>query len=122
MVVMFLTGLRNAIQAFSRRKFIKVGVPFMVLVVGGSFALKQFTSLRFEVTGITKVTPEEAAKFGVKMKPKGEVTLESVYEDVQKMDTESWENIRGPRPWEENNEYNKILEERQKQVTTKRNS
>lgn len=31
-----------------------------------------------------------------------EVTLESTYEEIQKIDIDNWENKRGPRPWEEN--------------------
>lgn len=40
--------------------------------------------------------------------------MESVYEEVEKLNVDNWENVRGPRPWEEGNEFNKILEERRK--------
>lgn len=33
-------------NALKKRKFFKFGIPFLVLVFGGSFYLKQFTSIR----------------------------------------------------------------------------
>ncbi|KAH9384966.1 hypothetical protein HPB48_026998 [Haemaphysalis longicornis] len=36
--------------------------------------------------------------------------------EVQAVDIDNWQNVRGPRPWEEGNEYNKILEESQKKT------
>lgn len=30
-----------------------------------------------------------------------EVTLETAYDDIQKLDVDNWENKRGPRPWED---------------------
>lgn len=36
-----------------------------------------------------------------KLKKKGEVTIEDVYEQVKEMDIDNWEQVRGPRPWEE---------------------
>lgn len=35
------------------------------------------------------------------MKKPEEVTLETEYAKVKDIDIESWENIRGPRPWED---------------------
>lgn len=37
------------------------------------------------------------------MKKPGEVTLETEYEKIQKLDLDNWTQVRGPRPWEENN-------------------
>lgn len=31
-----------------------------------------------------------------------DVTLEAVYDDIQNLDIDNWENKRGPRPWEGN--------------------
>lgn len=39
---------------------------------------------------------------GVNMKKPEDVTIESEFEKIKKLDIENWENIRGPRPWEEN--------------------
>lgn len=35
------------------------------------------------------------------MKPPEEVTIEAEYEKLKKIDIDNWENVRGPRPWEE---------------------
>ncbi|CAN7942015.1 unnamed protein product [Ixodes hexagonus] len=105
--------LKSLFESVYRRRFIRLGVPFMIFVIGGSFGLKHFTSLRYEFR-TTKITQEDAEKEGLKMKAPGEVTVESVYEEIQDIDIDNWQNVRGPRPWEEGNEYNKLLEQRQK--------
>lgn len=46
------------------------------------------------------VSSEEMTKYGVNMKKKGEVTLETEYDKVNQIDINNWTNIRGPRPWE----------------------
>lgn len=33
-------------QYYSRRKSFRYGAPFLIMMVGGSFALKEFTQLR----------------------------------------------------------------------------
>ncbi|KAF6208575.1 hypothetical protein GE061_017033 [Apolygus lucorum] len=71
-------------------------------MVGGSFGLKEFSLLRYQYSKRVVLTPEEAAKFGIEMKRPEEVTLESEYEKIKKLDIDNWENVRGPRPWEEN--------------------
>ncbi|EEC02003.1 hypothetical protein ISCGN_028756 [Ixodes scapularis] len=109
--------LKSLFESVYRRRFFRLGVPFMIFVVGGSFGLKHFTSLRYEFRA-TKITQEDAEKEGIKMKAPGEVTTESVYEKIQEIDIDNWQNVRGPRPWEEGNEYNKLLEERQKNKST----
>lgn len=47
------------------------------------------------------MSPEEMKKYGVNMKKREEVTLETEYDKVKSIDIEHWSNIRGPRPWEE---------------------
>lgn len=37
------------------------------------------------------------------MKKTGEVTLETEFEKVKNIDIDNWEQVRGPRPWEEAN-------------------
>lgn len=55
-----------------------------------------------------KVTPEDLAEWGITMKPSREITLESEYDKMKKMDIDNWVQVRGPRPWEENETQNKI--------------
>lgn len=35
------------------------------------------------------------------MKKPGEVSLETEFEKMQNIDIDTWEQVRGPRPWEE---------------------
>ena len=58
---------------------------------------------RYKYRGQQPITPEEAEEMGVKMKKPGEVTIEAEYEKLKNLDIDTWENKRGPRPWEENN-------------------
>lgn len=81
--------------------FAKYGAPFLILIVGGSFALKEFAQLRYTFSKQKTLTPDEAAKFGIQMKPREEVSLENVYEKTKSINISDWENKRGPRPWEE---------------------
>ncbi|XP_037575682.1 cytochrome c oxidase assembly protein COX16 homolog, mitochondrial [Dermacentor silvarum] len=104
--------LRSVFQYVYKRKFLRLGVPFMVFMVGGSIGLKQFTSLRYEFRK-QEFTREDAEEAGIKMKEPEEVSIEAVYKEIQSVDIDNWKNVRGPRPWEEGNEYNKILKERQ---------
>ncbi|XP_025105145.1 cytochrome c oxidase assembly protein COX16 homolog, mitochondrial-like [Pomacea canaliculata] len=98
MLTMAMT-LLTWFQRVSRQRFLRYGMPFLVCIVGGSFALKHFTSVRYDFRRTTRITNEEAKKFGVTLKNKE--TVEDVYEDLQKVDLDSWQNIRGPRPWED---------------------
>ncbi|XP_055382967.1 cytochrome c oxidase assembly protein COX16 homolog, mitochondrial [Condylostylus longicornis] len=92
----------NSVKPTVRKnKFLQYGLPFLILVVGGSFALREFTSIRYKYSKKQTVTPEEVEKLGVKMKDAKEVTLDSEFEKIKKLDIENWENKRGPRPWEE---------------------
>ncbi|XP_065833233.1 cytochrome c oxidase assembly protein COX16 homolog, mitochondrial-like [Oscarella lobularis] len=87
--------------AFGNRRFWKFGVPFVTFVVIGSFGLAEFTSIRVKRKDerTRMLTSDEM----LKMQQTGKkLTLEDTYEEIkQSTDIEQWENIRGPRPWEE---------------------
>ncbi|CAH0559686.1 unnamed protein product [Brassicogethes aeneus] len=91
----------SSIEKFLKRKSVKFGLPFLLLVLGGSFGLREFTQLRYQFSRISKVNPDELKKHGIEMKKPGEVTLESEYEKIKNLDIDNWEQVRGPRPWEE---------------------
>lgn len=97
-----MANFQRKLQELSKHRFFRYGVPFLIFVLGGSFGLKEFTSLRYEFSTRSPVNPEMAEKYGVKMKKPGEVTLESEFEKLKKLDIDNWTNIRGPRPWESN--------------------
>ncbi|KAL0116936.1 hypothetical protein PUN28_010074 [Cardiocondyla obscurior] len=80
----------------------KYGVPFMIFVLGGSYALREFTEIRYKYKRTQDLKlREELQKEGMEMKQPGEITLEKEYEKLKEMDLDNWENIRISRPWEE---------------------
>jgi len=102
-------------RTFKKNTFLSFGVPFLVLLVGGSFALKHFAQLRYTFRKKILITREQAEEFGLNMKPVGEEpTLESEFEKMKKIDIDHWVNIRGPRPWEDS----KAVQQAQKQSTS----
>jgi len=96
--------MSQVVGKFFRRKSVKYGLPFLILMVGGSFGLREFSQLRYQFKKVSPVSYEEAKKLGIKMKKPGEVTLESEYEKVKNLDIDDWVQVRGPRPWEEKDE------------------
>ncbi|XP_067634536.1 cytochrome c oxidase assembly protein COX16 homolog, mitochondrial [Eurosta solidaginis] len=94
-------SVSQKLNTLFQRRSIKYGVPFMLFMVAGSFGLEQFSRLRYQFSRKKTLTPEEMEKVGVKMKKPEEVTLESEYEKVKRINIDDWENKRGPRPWEE---------------------
>lgn len=86
-------------------KTIKVGLPLLVLVLGGSFYLEQFSQLRYKFGKKTSaIDRDELEKIGIKLKKPEEVTLEAEYEKLKSVNIDNWEQKRIPRPWEENAE------------------
>nr|KAF6485607.1 hypothetical protein HJG63_010748 [Rousettus aegyptiacus] len=80
---------RNAGYAVSLR------VQHRLLIVGGSFGLREFSQIRYDAVK-TKIDPELEKK--LKM---NKVSLESEYEKIKDSTFDNWKNIRGPRPWED---------------------
>ncbi|XP_063233372.1 cytochrome c oxidase assembly protein COX16 homolog, mitochondrial [Bacillus rossius redtenbacheri] len=102
-----MTMWKSLIQ-LSESNFFRYGLPFIVFVVGGSFGLKEFAQLRYDYSKREKIDPDELReKYGIQMKKRGEVTLESEYEKLKQLDIDNWSNIRISRPWEESPEESK---------------
>ncbi|XP_013889874.1 cytochrome c oxidase assembly protein COX16 homolog, mitochondrial [Austrofundulus limnaeus] len=75
----------------------------LLLIVGGSFGLREFTQIRYEDQKIRRrLDPSLVAKVDVK---KQSVMLEEEYEKMKEINLDKWKNIRGPRPWEDSKEY-----------------
>lgn len=89
------------IKRFFNRRFVKYGIPFLTVVVGGSLGLREFAQLRYQFSNVSPIS-QQIEKHGIDMKKPGEVTLESEYEKIKQLDIDNWEQVRGPRPWEEN--------------------
>ncbi|XP_003739852.1 cytochrome c oxidase assembly protein COX16 homolog, mitochondrial [Galendromus occidentalis] len=94
--------LARAKRAFdSIPRFAKTGLPFIAFVIGGSFFLKEFAELRYEFRKSTSLDPRELEAAGLQKRDPSETTIEAVYEEIKNLDTDNWENIRGPRMHEE---------------------
>ncbi|KAI3367454.1 hypothetical protein L3Q82_026315 [Scortum barcoo] len=111
-----------SLKALRRNKTVKYGVPMLLLVVGGSFGLKEFAQIRYDAQKIRKkLDPSLEAKVNVQ---KQSAILEEEYEGdfvsrrahfirhlkalmlkLKEINLDEWKNIRGPRPWEDSKEY-----------------
>uniref|UniRef100_A0A3P9INX0 Cytochrome c oxidase assembly protein COX16 homolog, mitochondrial n=1 Tax=Oryzias latipes TaxID=8090 RepID=A0A3P9INX0_ORYLA len=99
------------LRTLRRNKTLKYGVPMLLLVVGGSFGLREFSQIRYDAQKIKKrLDPSLAAKLNPQ---KQAVILEEEYEKLKEKNLDEWKNIRGPRPWEDSREYQE--QQRQKQ-------
>lgn len=96
-----LSSILGSVRKFTRRRSVRYGLPFVSLLVVGSFGLSEFSSIviaRREKNN-RRLTTEEARAF---QGPPKEFNIEEEYEKtMKKLDIEHWENKRGPRPWEE---------------------
>ncbi|KAJ8341089.1 hypothetical protein SKAU_G00333800 [Synaphobranchus kaupii] len=90
-------------KALQKNKTLRYGIPMLLLVVGGSFGLREFTQIRYDAQKIRKkLDPALEARVNIQKQP---VILEEEYEKMKKLNLEEWNNIRGPRPWENSREY-----------------
>ncbi|VDM71195.1 unnamed protein product [Strongylus vulgaris] len=93
-------------------KFIRVGLPFFTIVLGGAYGLHYFQQVRFDFRKLKQQDANlehlrsDLEKSGLRLRKN--VTLDTVYKEVANLDTENWENIRGPREFEDNSEYQQI--------------
>ncbi|KAM5273621.1 LOW QUALITY PROTEIN: cytochrome c oxidase assembly protein COX16 homolog, mitochondrial-like [Ctenodactylus gundi] len=85
----------TVMRVLRKNKTLRYGVPMLLLVVGGSFGLREFSQIRYDALKI-KIDPELEKK--LKM---NKISLESEYEKIKDSAFEDWKNIRGPRPWED---------------------
>lgn len=106
----------DKIRKILRNKQFQIGAPFIIMVVGGSFGLKIYSELRYDIQKerhIMTKTKELRKIIGATK----ERTLEEEYEEYKRtVNLEDWKNIRGPRPWEtDNTEYKELIEKRAKE-------
>lgn len=91
--------LSNSINNFLKNKFFRFGVPFILMVVGGSFVLKEFSQIRYDYRKVKFISPEELKKQGIEMKSRGSVTIETEYQKlVEQVNLDDYENKRIIRP------------------------
>ncbi|KAL4832778.1 hypothetical protein H8958_016330 [Nasalis larvatus] len=82
-------------RAFRKNKTLRYGIPMLLLIVGGSFGLREFSQIRYDAVKI-KMDPELEKKL-----KENKISLESEYEKIKDSKFDDWKNIRGPRPWED---------------------
>nr|XP_023691742.1 cytochrome c oxidase assembly protein COX16 homolog, mitochondrial [Paramormyrops kingsleyae]XP_023691743.1 cytochrome c oxidase assembly protein COX16 homolog, mitochondrial [Paramormyrops kingsleyae]XP_023691744.1 cytochrome c oxidase assembly protein COX16 homolog, mitochondrial [Paramormyrops kingsleyae] len=91
------------IAGLQKNKTIKYGIPMVLLVVGGSFGLREFTQIRYDEQKIKKkLDPALEARVNVQNQS---VILNEEYEKLKGLNIDDWKNIRGPRPWEDSRVY-----------------
>jgi len=94
-----MENLLKSFDSFLKNKFIRFGLPFMLLVVGGSFGLREFSQIRYDHRKVKFISPEELKKQGIDMKPRGSVTIETEYKKLmEQVNLDNYENKRIPRP------------------------
>uniref|UniRef100_A0A8C8R7M1 Cytochrome c oxidase assembly protein COX16 homolog, mitochondrial n=1 Tax=Pelusios castaneus TaxID=367368 RepID=A0A8C8R7M1_9SAUR len=96
------------LRALSKNKAVKYGLPMMIMVIGGSFGLREFSQIRYEAhKRHSKMDPalEERIR-------KNKISLESEYEKLKNSVSDDWKNIRISRPWEDS----KSVQQQQQQV------
>ncbi|XP_049468519.1 cytochrome c oxidase assembly protein COX16 homolog, mitochondrial isoform X1 [Panthera uncia] len=76
-------------RALRKNKTLRYGVPMLVLIVGGSFGLREFSQIRYDAVKI-KIDPELEKK--LKM---NKVSLESEYEIPWGQEIPGWANHLG---------------------------
>ncbi|XP_066536046.1 cytochrome c oxidase assembly protein COX16 homolog, mitochondrial [Hoplias malabaricus] len=90
-------------RRLQRGKTVRYGVPMLLLVLGGSFGLREFTQIRYDAQKIKKkLDPALEARVNPQ---KQSVILEEEYDKLKTLDLDRWRNIRGPRPWEDSKEF-----------------
>ncbi|XP_071382137.1 cytochrome c oxidase assembly protein COX16 homolog, mitochondrial [Centroberyx affinis] len=100
-----------SLKALQKNKTVRYGVPMLLLIVGGSFGLREFTQIRYDAQKIRrKLDPSLEAKVNIQRQP---VMLEDEYEKMKEVNLDEWKNIRGPRPWEDSKEYQEQQRSRQ---------
>ncbi|KAG8445370.1 hypothetical protein GDO86_010235 [Hymenochirus boettgeri] len=88
-------------RALKRNKTFRYGAPMLLLIVGGSFGLREFTQIRYDAQKLKrKIDPALQELISKK-----NVTLESEYEKIKESSYEDWKNVRGPRPWEDSKSF-----------------
>lgn len=111
MRIKYQSFLRNKNEFWwsQKIKLFKNFLPFGALIVGAFVGLAQFRKLNYQYKRNDAIVyKEQLDKIGVDENDYQSRTTESLqkeYEKVMdKMDLNNWENIRGPRPWENSKE------------------
>jgi len=111
-------------------------------LVGGSFTLSQLTDIRYKVAkhrgsiGVRLFTIDDVTHFenvliqlqmneeDIRIYKRNKKSVVDEYNEMKdNLDIDSWENVRGPRPWEaDEQKYKDIIEKRIEDSETKKKS
>jgi len=100
----------QSFQRILQNRHLKFGVPFIGLLVGASFALTEVTSFRYEFRKTKRWEEEDVNALknqGVIKRDPNELTLEKLGVEIIEKNQDSlenYENLRIPRPWEDQSE------------------
>ncbi|XP_033102491.1 cytochrome c oxidase assembly protein COX16 homolog, mitochondrial-like [Anneissia japonica] len=98
-------SIDKILKSIRKNHFLKFGLPMLILIVGGSFGLKEFRQLRYEIIDRRQaVDPEALDRLKIKEKQR-KLSLEEEFQKIEEDDIDCWYNIRGPRPWEDSKEF-----------------
>jgi len=94
-------------------KFFRQGMPFFVTILGSLYFVIEFRQYEYDAHKDKKksISPAEAKKLGVAMTPeeikekekKDEEKIQNFIKEHAEEDNDDWENVRGPRPEEDEN-------------------
>ena len=106
-----------------KSNFLKHFLPFSAIVVGAFYGLAQFRKLNYEFRRNDAVVyKEQLKKMGLDeddYQMRTTVSLKDEYEKVkEKLDIDNWENIRGPRPWENSKEIQEKMRKNNKKISS----
>ncbi|XP_061749840.1 cytochrome c oxidase assembly protein COX16 homolog, mitochondrial [Nerophis ophidion] len=91
------------LKSLQKSRTFKYGIPMLLLVVGGSFGLREFTQIRYDAQKINrKLDPSLEARVSKQDQSR---VLENEYEKMKGANLDEWKNIRGPRPWENSKDF-----------------
>ncbi|XP_047594531.1 cytochrome c oxidase assembly protein COX16 homolog, mitochondrial isoform X1 [Lutra lutra] len=101
-------SVHSVMRTLRKNKTLRYGVPMLLLIVGGSFGLREFSQIRYDAVKIKAVLRRSVLGQVELIDPELEkklkmnkISLESEYEKIKDSAFDDWKNIRGPRPWED---------------------
>jgi len=115
--------MKSLFRKLLQNRHLKYGVPFIGLLVGSSFALTNVTSFRYEfrkTKGLSADEIENLKDKGVFKRDPNELTLENLYEEYMEQNQEKledYENLRIPRPWEDETKVDLMRQENRRLKT-----
>lgn len=94
----YFNSLSNRFNALKQSRHFKYGFPFLSLVIGGSFLLREFQqAARYDNRKSKQLDKETIDKLNLQEWK----TTEEIYEEYKARGIKKdYQMVRGPRPWE----------------------